>query len=99
MSFAGHVLCQRMLIGPLDDVTAGAPFSAAIANTGTAVAVAVPTAARFRNLRREVSGSLRPASVFFDMLPPGNCVLVNDCGRSRGANTKTRSRIPGGQPL
>src|SRR5687767_9158181 len=70
MSFAGHVLCQRMLCAPVDETTVGAPlagsaffsaafsgaFSAAIANIGTAAAAAVEAAAPLRNLRRDALG-------------------------------------------
>jgi hypothetical protein len=57
MSFAGHVLCQRMLMGPVDEATAGAPFSAAMANMGRALAAAaVVAAARVKNVRREGLG-------------------------------------------
>src|SRR5262245_26656437 len=44
MSFDGHVLCQRMLIGPC-----------ALTTLGAATVAAVATAAPFRNLRRVVA--------------------------------------------
>jgi hypothetical protein len=62
-----------MLIGPVEDATAGAPvgaaFSAAIANIGTAATAAVPAAAPLKNLRRDALGC--PSAelpIFFDMI-------------------------------
>jgi hypothetical protein len=56
MSFEGQVLCQRMLIGPVELATAGAPgFCCAWASSGSAPSAApVVAAARVKNVRREV---------------------------------------------
>src|SRR6187549_238347 len=75
MSFAGHVLCQRIVCAPVDETTAGAAglagsaaLSAAIAIIG--IAAAVPAAAPLRNLRRDSLG--RSSTGFLAIAsPPG----------------------------
>jgi hypothetical protein len=54
MSFDGHVLCQRMLIGPC-----------ALTTLGAATVAAVATAAPLRNLRRVATADEDLVGIYF----------------------------------
>src|SRR5262249_8286997 len=100
ISFAGHVLCHRIEVGPADETTAGAagaadlasplasPFlSCAAANIGNAAIAAPVVAAAFvRNLRRDVrSPSCVVASFFSSFLS------IFSSGRVVGWRARRRS--------
>src|SRR3977135_376601 len=72
MSFDGHVLCQRMLIGPC-----------ALTTLGAATVAAVATAAPVRNLRRVADFDVRNCSVVIGHCPPWLSRISSRHSRSR----------------
>src|SRR6478735_5538190 len=83
MSLDGHVLCQRMLIGPLCAIAAGA-----------ATVAAAPAAAAVRKRRREVCLSLFDLLIGFSPVSGrAHALAVNYCRQDKGLRVALATRL------